>query len=258
MKDLFRILFFGPCFTISILSTLSIIPCQSEAEEFREFTNTGGQKMKAAVTSATDTDVTLKREDGREVSGGVRFFSEADQAYISEWRKANPEQTTYDFSIQFTRERTARTKSVEGHLNVVYETWKYKIKIENRSKSGGSGAPVNGISLLYNLSKTPKSRAKESSSQENKLRSAGGLLIQTGKIDLGTLEYLRVKEFETETIPINHSELAPGWYYANGGKDENNDVLEGISIQLVKDGKTIAEQKTGSKQATEIKWIAPE
>ena len=46
-------------------------------------------------------------------------------------------------------------------------------------------------------------------------------------------------------------------YYADGTKDENNDELEGISIQLVKDGKVIAEQKTGSKQAAEAKWIAP-
>lgn len=258
MKDLFRILFFAPCLTISILTTLSIIPSQSVAEDFREFTNTGGQTMKAIIISATDTDVTLKREDGREVSGGIRFFSEADQSHIAEWRKANPAQITYDFAIQFTRERTDRTKSVEGHLNVVYESWKYKIKLENRSKAGGAGIPVSGISLLYNLSKTPKSRARDSSSQNNNLRSAGGLLVQTGKIDLGTLEYLRVKEFETETIPINHSELAPGWYYADGGKDESNDELEGISIQLVKDGKIVAEQKNGSKQATETKWIAPE
>jgi len=244
-------------FAVSILVALFTVPDQSHAEEFREFTNTGGQKMKASITAATETDVTLKREDGREVSGGVRFFSEADQAYIAEWRKANPEQIAYNFDIQVSRERTDRTKANEGNLIVIYESWKYKVKIENRSKSGSSGAPVSGITVLYNISKTAKSRARESSSQENQLRSAGGLLVAAGKIDVGTLDYLRVKELETETIPVNHSELAPGWYYADGTKDENNDELEGISIQLVKDGKVIAEQKTGSKQAAEAKWIAP-
>ena len=62
---------------------------------------------------------------------------------------------------------------------------------------------------------------------------------------------------ETELIPITHSELAPGWYYADGTKDQHNDELEGIWIQIVEGDTVLFEKKLGSKAAAEAIWVAP-
>ncbi len=241
----------------ALVVAVSVCPVAKAAEDFREFTNQSGQKMRAAIVSATETEVTLKREDGAQITGGISFFSAEDQARIAEWRKANPVQYAYDFDIQATRQRVNRNKSTEGNLIAVYETWKFTIKVENRSKSGNAGTTVEGIEIFYNLSKTAKSRARQARELHQGLVPAGGMLVKVGNVDLGTVEYLKSKTVETEAIPINHSELAPGWYYADGSKDEHNDVLEGITIQIRKDGKVIAEKAIGTKAATDAKWVDP-
>ncbi len=236
---------------------LSFASAVARAETFRDFTNHSGQKMRATIVSATETEVTLKREDGTQITGGISFFSAEDQTHIAEWRKANPVPYAYDFDIQATRQRVERRKSTEGNLIAVYETWKFSIKVENRSKTGNAGTAVEGIEVFYNLSKTAKSRARQARELHQGLIPAGGMLVKVGRADLGTIEYLKSKTVETEIIPVNHSELAPGWYYADGSKDEHNDVLEGISIQIRKDGKVIAEKALGTKTVTNAKWVNP-
>ncbi len=227
------------------------------SEEYREFTNHSGQKMRAAIVSATEAEVTLKRENGTQVTGGISFFSAEDQSHIAEWRKANPSQQTYDFDIQAERKRVDRRKTTEDTLIVVYETWKFVIKVENRSKSGNAGTPVEGIEVFYNLSKTAKSRARQAGELHQGLIPAGGLLVRAGRMDLGTVEYLKSKTAETDLIPISQSELAPGWYYADGSRDEHIDTLEGLSVQIRKDGKVIAEKSFGTKAAASAKWVDP-
>lgn len=234
---------------------LSFCPTASRSETYREFTNHSGQKLRAVIVSSSDTEVTLKREDGRLVTGGITFFSKADQTHIEEWRKANPAQYTYDFDIKPTRQRVDREKSREGNLLVVNETWKFTIEVENRSKAGTSGVTLEGIEVHYNLFKTAKSKARQAREMNRELAPAGGMLVKVGKVDLGSIEYLRSKTVETDIIPVNHSELAPGWYYADGTKDESNDDLEGISIQIRKDGKVIAEKVLGAKALETAKWV---
>ncbi len=247
----------SPWLLPALIATFSASPIPALTGEFREFTNHAGQKLRAAIVSATEQEVTLKREDGSQITGGISFFSAADQSHIEDWRKANPAQQAYDFSIDASRQRVGRTKTNEGNLIVVYETWKFSIKVENRSKAGSAGAPVEGLELAYNLSKTAKSKAVQSAMLHDDLVPAGGLLIKAGTVNVGTIEYLRSKTVETDTIAVNHSELAPGWYYTDGSRDEHNDTLEGITVQLRKDGKVIAQKTLGSKAATGAKWIEP-
>ena len=87
---------------------LAFSPTMLRSETYREFTNHSGQKLRAVIVSATDTEVTLKREDGGLVTGGISFFSSSDQTHIAKWREANPEQNAYDFDIKATRQRVVR------------------------------------------------------------------------------------------------------------------------------------------------------
>ena len=58
-----------------------------QAQENREFTNTAGKKISGKVTAATDKDVTIQMPNGREITGGLNFFSKEDQDYIAKWRE---------------------------------------------------------------------------------------------------------------------------------------------------------------------------
>lgn len=224
----------------------------------REFTSSSGSKLNGKILSATDSDVTLQLDNGREVTGGIVFFSKPDQEYIREWVEKNPVQISYDFEVDLSRERTDKRKATEGNVLALYETWRYKLNVENRSKSGTSGTSVDGLEIHYNLIKTPKSKAREGNQQNRSLSPQGATLTKKGKIDLGKMEYLKEREVLTDTIPINHSELAPGWYYTDGSKDEANDEFDGIIVRIVKDGKTVFETTHGSSQVEKVKFLSPQ
>lgn len=227
------------------------------AEEFREFTNSAGKTIKASVIAATASDVTLKMEDGRQMTGGVSFFSKGDQEYIEAWREANPSKVAYNFEVTLSRDRAERRKATEGNKIIVYETWKYKVEVENKSKSGSAGVTASGLELRYNIAKTAKAIAMQASALNEGLIPSGALLVKAGSAKLGDIEYLRSVKIETDAVPVTYSELAPGWYYSDGTKDEQNDELEGIWIQIVEGDKVIYEKKLGSKVAADAKWVAP-
>ncbi len=243
---------------LGVLASAFFFLCHGlHAQETREFTNSAGAKISASILSATEKDVTLKLADAREITGGINFFSKDDQEYISKWRELHPVEYSYDFKVNFTRDRTKRNKRSEGSTVVVYEDWRYKVKIENRSKAGIDGAEISGIELQYNLVKTARANAREARDQHQGMVSNRQNLIRAGKSEIGKIGYLKEIEMVTETVPINESELAPGWYYADGSKDEKRDDLEGIEVRLVKDGKVIFEAKSGSKNMESGKWVEP-
>lgn len=225
--------------------------------EFREFKNTSGQSIQGKITSATDTEVTLQLSDGREITGGINYFSPGDQKFIAEWKKKHPAQIDYDFGVDFSRERTDRNEKREGNIEVTYEDWIYNITVENRSKDGNTGAAVSGLELQYNLIKTAKAKAREASYLHSDMSPSKGKMVKPGKVSLETMKYLDETKVSTEVIPITASELAPGWYYADGTKDEQNDEFEGIWIQIYKDGRKVYEAKHGTKEAELTKWVPP-
>ncbi|MDF1659720.1 MAG: hypothetical protein P1U58_19045 [Verrucomicrobiales bacterium] len=229
----------------------------SQAEEFREFTNTAGSKLQGKVISATDSEVTLKLADGREISGGINFFSKADQDYIGKWLKENPVQIDYDFDVSLSRSRKNKREVNEGSIVSNYEDWEYKITLENRSKNGTTGTEVGGLVLHYNLVKTAKSKGREANQLNRALKPSGRLRVKPGTVMIPDLKYLEDTDLVTKTIPINLSELAPGYYYPDGTKDEQNDDFEGIVIKIMSKGKAVFETTHGSNAVENMKWMAP-
>lgn len=227
----------------------------ASSQQLRDFSNTSGKVIKAAIVSATDTDVTLQMENGRTITGGISFFSKKDQAYIRTWLKENPPKLEYEFDIVATKSREDRKRSTEGNTIVTYETWLYKLKIENRTKPVQE---LSGLNLEYNIVMSPKARATNVSSRSEKgLASSGRYRIKKGKMSLPAIKYLERKEFGTSTFPLNKSELAPGWYYADGTKDERDDDLEGIWIKITHGGEVVLDKKIGSQSMDNISWSAP-
>jgi hypothetical protein len=54
----------------------------------RTFTDAKGRTIEAEVTAATETEVTIKRADGKEFTVALSTFSDADQEFVKKWREA--------------------------------------------------------------------------------------------------------------------------------------------------------------------------
>jgi hypothetical protein len=241
--------------TTVLLFILSV--CQvSFAQEKRKFTNSSGKEISASIVSASDTDVTLQLENGKTITAGLNFFSKPDQDYVKSWAAKNPAETKYSFDVKTTRNQSGRDKSTRSNTIYLREDWIYKMLLENRSKVGNKGVAVSGATLEYNIFVTPKVETMKSSSDDD-ITLSGRCRVQKGKITLPDIAYLGKAEFSSVKFPINHSELAPGWYYTDGSKDERKDDLEGIWIQVVKGKEILFEKKIGTKELDSVKWSAP-
>ncbi len=229
----------------------------SFGQQIRKFTSTTGKEINASIVAATDSDVTLKLDNGKTTTGGIKFFSASDQEYIRTWVAQNPQEKKFGFEIKVTKERTGRDKSNSGNHIYTNENWVYKIQIENKSKSGNTGTPVSGATLEYNVLVSPKARMSVESSSPKDLTSSGRYRVLKGKISLPEIAYLGKSEHTTAVFPLNQSELAPGWYYTDGTKDEKKDDLEGILIQIVKETEILAEKKIGTQDLESARWTAP-
>ena len=59
------------------------------AQELRTFTSVKGDKIQAAIVSATDTQVEFRKDDTKRYKVNLATLSEEDRKYIAEWRKTH-------------------------------------------------------------------------------------------------------------------------------------------------------------------------
>jgi hypothetical protein len=64
-----------------------LLAARSLHAEMRTFKNSKGEEIKAELISAGESRVELKREDGRQFTVALTSLSEADQKWITDWRK---------------------------------------------------------------------------------------------------------------------------------------------------------------------------
>lgn len=62
----------------------------SSDEGFREFSNKTGKKITARILSVAENKVTIVREGGGQFTIPITALSEEDEAFIDEWKRANP------------------------------------------------------------------------------------------------------------------------------------------------------------------------
>lgn len=95
---------------ILITITTVLVPLLSLRAELRTFKNTKGEEIKAELINATDSRAELKREDGKRFSVLLTSLSDADRAWITEWRK-----THRNFKVEVTAAvRSANTRTEKG------------------------------------------------------------------------------------------------------------------------------------------------
>lgn len=238
------------------IATISIGNVYSQtAGETRKFTSTSGKIITGKIVSGDSESVTLQLEAGNTITGGIQFFSGPDREYINNWIRKNPAPVKFQFEAKVTKRRSDRKEVQEGSVIVTYETWKYMLEIENRSRTTTKGAQLDNVEVHYNIFKQSKADANRSSSQKS--GRSGKYEVITGKSTIGSMAYLDKKQLETKKFQVNESELAPGYYYSNGSKDNKKDDLEGIICKVIVDGKVVFEDKSGSRDLDTVRWVKP-
>ena len=89
MKTLSRNTFFAAAVAVATLA--SALNAQQMAEEYRNWTNSKGQSIEAALIESSPVTVTLKMKSGREYPVKVLDLSDADIEYIKKWEAKKAE-----------------------------------------------------------------------------------------------------------------------------------------------------------------------
>ncbi len=235
----------------SLLMTASFL-----FSEPRTFTNTAGKEVVAEMARATETTVTLKMGNGKEITANISMFSKDDQTFIAEWRKKNPSRINYQFDISFSKKRLGKTKRRGNSVTITDEEWSYKVKIKNLSKEGRTNALVKGLKVTYKVYRTRGADAamNVSTNTSGSTTAEGKYLIVTETKDLADIPYLKETEFETSPVILSKSELDPGFYYPDGGKDNRKDELAGIWIKLYHADVQVGERQSGDAKANKVVW----
>ncbi len=78
---------------LALCCSLSLLASRLVAEEFRTFTNSAGKTLQAKLVKKTDSDATIRLENGQEFTIPVNTLSPDDQAYIRDWNPAMADAT---------------------------------------------------------------------------------------------------------------------------------------------------------------------
>lgn len=188
----------------------------------RTFTSPDGRTIQAEIQSATTSAVTLKLSTGPTVTAQIGSFSQADQAYIAEWRKANPVTTRYDFNLSFIKEKTGSTKKHYRNEEVTTESWICSVKLLNRS-----GQTLDKLTTQYEIFYSSQQGAQ------------ARVQKQAGNASLGEVKNLQETTFKTVPVSLSTYKLDAGFYYADGTRARRKDSIDGIRVKIFHEGKMV-------------------
>jgi hypothetical protein len=109
----------SPALVFALFLTLLIPTLAIAEDEYRAFTSSDGKSLEAKLVSATATEATIVRKDGKEFTLPLSRLSAADQAYIDTWTKeqANaPAAVDSDISLDKINEAIGHDLFVDGNL----------------------------------------------------------------------------------------------------------------------------------------------
>ncbi|MES2735338.1 MAG: hypothetical protein V4672_03390 [Verrucomicrobiota bacterium] len=192
--------------------------------EPRTFTSPDGRTLQADVQSATTDMVTLKLANGAPLTVQISKFSEADQTYIAEWRKANPTAIKYNFATSFTKDKRDSSKSSRNNEEITTDTWACNVKLANRSNQ-----TLDGLKMDYEIYYTQVT-GKQAVTRK-----------MTGQADVPSIKHLEELVVPTRELKLTTSKLEGGYYYLDGSRSRQKDAIEGVAIKLTHDGKMVYE-----------------
>lgn len=193
----------------------------------REFTDSQGRKLDAELVSVTNGQATLKRSaDGRSFTLPVTNFIADDQKFMNEFAASS---MNYGFDVRYTKKKLNEVKRKKGPVTYETETWTYRVDLRNNSSGAVTDLRVDYWCFLREDGGkgkgTPKIESSGSTRIENLARSA-------------TLQ------FDTLPFEINKQQLAGGWYWGNGDKNQQSDGVGGLAIRIFKGDKEVYKYAT--------------
>lgn len=194
----------------SICIALLLMSLPSLAD-LRQFTNAKGEKIMAELVSATDTRAELKRADGKAFTVPLQSLSEADRAWIAEWRKTHQH---FKIAVQASIKKANTTEkpgTFEGRKIKGNDCW-YVLSFQNKS-----GDALNGLRVDYTIF------APSGGSLSG---SADVAAIASGKTGQAGTEKLFVEQAQTVIRSGNSSAV-----------QFSESSLSGIRAELFVDGK---------------------
>jgi len=197
---------------IRVLAGAALVLSLPLPTEARTFTSPDGRTLEAEIQSAMADTVTLKLANGQALTVAVTKFSKTDQAYIAEWRKANPVTIKYNFSASYTKEKKDTSKRLENNHEIITEVWVCNIKLANRS-----GQVLDKVRVNYDIYYT------QVSGNQPVLRKMSG---STG---LENMKNLQEVTLPTKELKLITSKLEGGRYYEDGSRSRQKDSIRPAS-----------------------------
>lgn len=261
MKPFLRIPLLGS------LSALALFVASSASAEMRTFTNSQGREIEAEVTAVSGTKVTLKMGNGKSYTIPITSLSKPDQLYVKVWKDLKeeggmkkedgagkdegakkpapviPDKVNYVFEIDADKERVKRGSKEENDMGESRrDEWIYQVELENRSR-----IKLEGLQMSYRVYVDAEASKKMTFDEPPKYY---GGRVEIEPMDDGASVMLKTKE-----VPLNELELAPGYVFNDGSRNDLEDKLEGIWLKIWHGDKKVAEFKSNNSTVKKAKWM---
>lgn len=190
--------------------------------EVRTFTSPDGRTLQAEIVAATPDRVSLKTATGQPLIVPIDKFIPADQQFINDWRKANPEQIKYRFVADYTKSKASSSKRKENNETITTERWECNMKLTNQS-----GQTLDGVTVDYTI-------YFDNIEQGNKVTRS-----KKGTAKIGAMKNLQQMVVKTEAIELHNVQLEGGFYYTDGSRARQKETLNGMVIHINHGGKKV-------------------
>lgn len=201
---------------LSLLSTLSL---QAQADGYRTFTNDAGKTLRAKPVRLGPDSVILELENGRTLKSGIKFFCQADQNYLKRWDLINKAQNNEFLDIDVNRRMDRVGRDKDGAINLTYYQGYYKIKLSNKGSR-----PLTGIRAEYQTFGIEEAMAKQNSGDVKHKRNRGEFKV--------AIPPFRTQEVETSKTNLRESKLDGGYRWDVGGDKNSSAKMNGIWIRF--------------------------
>lgn len=243
-----------PLFSLRRLAcglVLTALPLLAD-EEWRTLTDTQGRSLRAQFISATDDEVTIRREDGQTFTLKVAQLSTADQKAVREFAKKPQPIPAGALIAEMSRGKFATEKVdsdvilttgaiVKNGRTTTTEKWGYNVTLQNKS-----AVPISGLRAEYRLFATVDSVHEKEDQGALKKKA------YTTKID--TIPVHDRVSFRTETINASKMHYNGNIVSAKTGDSTSRETLVGIWIRIYRGDELVMESSMPAGLADKEKW----
>ncbi|MEM7146001.1 MAG: hypothetical protein AAF591_12765 [Verrucomicrobiota bacterium] len=221
--------------TLAVAAAFAVLT--ATPSQARTFTDVNGRELDAEILHGNNETVTIKTSAGKNFTVPIVKFSAADQEYIKEWIKTNPPKVSYDFDLDYDRERISKKESDDGIEETTTEEWVYVWEFANRS-----GAPIQDLELRYRVWIT---------TDRGMLKGQKDTFWEDGVVKAPALDDRDTATVRTKPITLIATDLNGGYYYGDGRDDKGADKLAGFAVKAFHHGEKVWEFRSDDKTAKE-------